>query len=648
MEEAGGFQLKLLLLVFLLLVGATPALSDQEQEGPWMPDGYRLLSAEERQSLPPEELKAIQTRNTMLLRDAVHAMTPEERMAVAKRLEAFGRGQERTQVEKQYVTMTTMMLLSVAMEEKVQEDRAADQARFQKLLRDQEETSRTVPPDQKSVEAEAHAIAALIGKEDQRRLYLRALGALRARPWNYFIRVCFHRIVRSDSVRSQPTSLYDAALVFVRARQAESPDEGSWFSLEAFLRLTVRGEVAQATKLFAAANAKGAKDVECRIFPLLLAEMDGNAAEAGRLRPRALEAWPKSEDLDRVLLESIDQFPSELAARARETFGKKYARAHPADWSSRVDRLRSALDDAYLQEVHGDAAAMPSALRAVESETTMLLSLPLSGLPEPHRAEVFALQLRAKAGLGKCEEVSPAITVLEAEAEVAYPRQFDPDSQPRARTVQDVQSLKASIGEERRGVEKLREALTDGTLEREPELRDVPQEERLKLAREALTEMEREVADADSLLRDKDDPAAAAEWTRHELADWEKAHRILSREYMDSYDLAGRGERLGIRVRAAEGQCLLARGMLLDAASILKPCVGGGRNFHTDCVSPLIEAGAALARKGDVREAAVIFNLVRPSSASSEALFQLIEAKAPGTVKKKDLVPISPMLLPKP
>jgi hypothetical protein len=308
-----------------------------------------------------------------------------------------------------------------------------------------------------------------------------------------------------------------------------------------------------------------------------------------------------------------------------------------------VARLGSTIDDAELKKVHGDATALPSALRAVESETTMLLELPLSALPQPYRAELLALQLRAKADLGKCEEVSPAIPALETEAEIAYPRQFDPDSQPRPRTAQDVRELKAAIREERRNLEKLRAALADGSLKQASEWRDVPKEERLKVARQTLSEMEREVADADSLLRDPDDSAAAIELTRHELADWEKAQDIPSREYMPSYDLAGRGERLGISVRAAEGRCLLARGMLLEGASILKPCVGAGRNFHSACISPLIEAGVTLAQKGDVREAAAIFNIVEPSSASTEALFQAIDSKAPGTVKKKIPVPLAPM-----
>ena len=200
-------------VLVLLLCAATGALGGQQEEALWMPEGYRLLSAEEHQTLPAEDVKAILTRNRTLLSQAVHAMAPEERKAVAKSLEAFGQSHELTQVEKQYVAKTAMMLLSAEVEVKLREDRAAEEARFQKLLQDQE-VARPFPSDQNSVEDEAEKIEALIGKGDQRSLYLRTLGPLRARPWNEHIRLRFRRIVRADSY-PQTKSLYDAALAFL-------------------------------------------------------------------------------------------------------------------------------------------------------------------------------------------------------------------------------------------------------------------------------------------------------------------------------------------------------------------------------------------------------------------------------------------------
>jgi hypothetical protein len=161
-------------LVFGLLLYAALAgvLRGQQEEALWMPEGYRLLSVEERQSLRGEVLKEILTRNTTLLREAVHVMTPEERQAIVQSLDTFGRSHELTQIERQYVSMASMMLLAANVEEHSKKEVAAEQARFEKLLRDQEEP-RTFPSDQKSVEKEAHAISALQGKEDLQRLYLR-------------------------------------------------------------------------------------------------------------------------------------------------------------------------------------------------------------------------------------------------------------------------------------------------------------------------------------------------------------------------------------------------------------------------------------------------------------------------------------------
>jgi hypothetical protein len=60
--------------VFLLLAGVA-SLVAQEQPPLWIPQGYRLLSDTERQTLSSEELKSIAARNSELLRDAVNRLT---------------------------------------------------------------------------------------------------------------------------------------------------------------------------------------------------------------------------------------------------------------------------------------------------------------------------------------------------------------------------------------------------------------------------------------------------------------------------------------------------------------------------------------------------------------------------------------------
>ena len=102
--------------------------------------------------------------------------------------------------------------------------------------------------------------------------------------------------------------------------------------------------------------------------------MDGDAAEIERARPRALEGWPRSEDLDRVLFESIDDLPWLLATQAHAVFGKKYGRQHPSDWPSRVQALDVFLEEAELKKVRGDAATMPTLARCLRRRRSSISS----------------------------------------------------------------------------------------------------------------------------------------------------------------------------------------------------------------------------------------------------------------------------------
>ena len=47
-----------------------------------MPEGYRLLSVEEQQNLPPDDLKAIFSKNKALLEESLGRMTASERAAL--------------------------------------------------------------------------------------------------------------------------------------------------------------------------------------------------------------------------------------------------------------------------------------------------------------------------------------------------------------------------------------------------------------------------------------------------------------------------------------------------------------------------------------------------------------------------------------
>jgi hypothetical protein len=604
-----------------------------------MPEEYRLLSLEERQGLAPDELKAISSRNQTLLEEALARMTPAERVALGDELEHFGRTHALSDAEKHYVTLVSMRLLSGAMQEHVQQETEAEKARFQKLLRDQEETTRGFPSDQKSVEVEAWATYERRGKEDPHALYLRVLKPLRARPWNDVTRFVFQKLVGpgqpfveiNGEKHPLPPGLPDAALAFCKKRQAETPSEGAWFSLEAFFRLR-RGEVVEAKRLFHAAIAKEAKDGDSYVFPLLIAEIEQNAPEMASLRARAQRVWPKPNDLDRALLLNVVVLPAELEAKARRTFESRYKQAYPADWESRVAILRKNIE---AGEFH-----------SVESETGALLALPVSLLPEPQRTDFRALNLQAQAALGQCAGLETQIPLLEVKAASVYPWASDPDSPPPVRTLADVRALRAELEERRKTVEKLKKSIEDGSLDASTDWGEVPAAQRRSTAKRLVEEFEGENAATASRLPEGDDAAAALEWSRRELEKWEEEHFPglwrASGGQLGSLDIYGHAEGLSIGVRSAIGRCLLAKGDARAAVRVLKPCIAG-RYYHGACITPLVEAGVALVRVGALPEALAIYNLVSPSAVSTDPLFDAIKAAAPGAVERRTIVSRPPL-----
>jgi len=138
-------QMKHWRLGLLLLVIPSLFLAAQQEERLWMPEGYRLLTIEEHQALPPEEVKAIGQRNSDLLLQAVRAMSPAERQRVQESLQRTIENRELSQIEKQYVTMASMVLLAVPTEEHDRAQREEERQKFEKLLRDQEETTKGFP-----------------------------------------------------------------------------------------------------------------------------------------------------------------------------------------------------------------------------------------------------------------------------------------------------------------------------------------------------------------------------------------------------------------------------------------------------------------------------------------------------------------------
>jgi hypothetical protein len=492
--------------------------------------------------------------------------------------------------------------------------------RFEQLLRDQEATTRGFPPDRELVEAEAFAIENEIGQTESTALYLRALRPLRAAPGNDAIRVCFGQLVRGDSPsRPRNMSLYDAALAFLQARQNESPDEGAWYSLEAFLRLSMRSEVGEAKKLFALAIQKHAYDLESLTYPILLAEIEGHQQEVERLMLRAHDTCPNPESLDRSLWSAIDSLPADLQARARETFGGKYKKRHPADWASRSKILAASMTN--------------GSFRDVEAETATLLALPEGTLPDPYRSEFLALRLRSLAGLGQCDEVVAQIPRLEAVGSAAYRETYDDAFPPAPRTSRDVKLLRSHVEDGLRSLRQLRASIADGSFEKKPEFRELPPVQLHAWIAQSATQLDGEIREMESLLN-RTDQAFLSEWSRRELTSWYGWQKIPLDSNLDAADP---GARLVIQVRSAAGKCLLSHHRAADAARVLAPCVGSGTRFHSDCGDPILEAGLELVKEGRWKEAAAVYAVTAPVqnfSSRSEELYREIEKAAPGSVRK--------------
>ena len=157
--------------------------------------------------------------------------------------------------------------------------------------------------------------------------------------------------------------------------------------------------------------------------------------------------------------------------------------------------------------------------------------------------------------------------------------------------------------------------------------------------------MQDDLREIEALPWPENDAAVAAEWTRRDLARWKTAHNIVEDQV---YDIYGEAEGLSIAVRSALGKCLLAQRKPLAAVAVLKPCVGGGGNFHLDCISPVVAAGIALAEAGRVNDAAAVYVIVSLSFASTDELYDAIEKAAPGLVKRYEPPPMKPFVLPTP
>jgi hypothetical protein len=604
------------LLVLSALGGIGYAQTDQPS---WLPDGYVLLSPEDLESLPLDQRQAIAKHNREILDKLFDTHSTDEISAYLESVEQYAQTHELKTYERQFITRLQMEALSRQMRTKRLAAESERDAAFEKLLHDQERTTAGFPGDLQNVQTEARRIEDLIGRVNDNELYLQILRPLRARPWNEDARVVFRKIVRHDYYPGvQRRTLYEAALDFIHARERETPGEGAWDAMEAFLRLSIAGEIDEAKRLFDIAISKNSNDVESRIYPLLIAEIEGDEKKADRLRPRAEAAWPDPAALDELLFREIDMLPPALREKARGRFSAHYKASHPTDWERRAKILQGMLGERRYSEV--------------AAETESVLALPLSILPEPYRTQMLALSLRAEAGRGNCP-LADRISDLDREALVAYPLDADPDAPPVRHELREIAAAQKQLNAMREAVAHIEKELQQGSFLNDPDLSEIPAGERQGFLEASRDELKAQIAEGSGLVKGKDPARALSDWNAREQEAWDKSHAIR-RPIVFKYDILPQAGRLSALVRSEAARCLIGKGDPLAAVSVLEGCVGEGDNIHRICAEPMVDAGIALAKSGQVRIAASIYLRLR-GIVPADRLYEAIDKAAPDTVKRR-------------
>src|SRR5204862_2577315 len=127
----------------------------------------------------------------------------------------------------------------------------------------------------------------------------------------------------------------------------------------------------------------------------------------------------------------------------------------------------------------------------------------------------------------------------------------------------EVRALRADFGARQKELAAFRRSLEDGSIQKDPNRRKLQADERAKLTKEVLEQLQHSLSEWEAILKIADDAAASAEWSRRELAAWETPHPTAPGP---TDDLAGEGASLGIELRAAVGKCYLEKEAALEAA----------------------------------------------------------------------------------
>jgi hypothetical protein len=324
------------LFLLVLAAVASPLRADVfPSECLWVPQGFRILTPEDFDAEIQHHRSEVFTANDKILNQALASRSDERLQALYDSVQECGKHVE-TDEEKHYVSLVTVRIRQVQKSREEELRRAKRQRDFDLLLERQEAESQGLVNDPDLVEKEALRLQDLLaeGKTPFRDLYLQALRPLRARPWNHEARDIVTAVLNHARSLDDPKdgrNLSDAAIAFIERRRKESPTEGAWPSLEAYIRLRHRGTPGDDDKmertvreLWKEALALNANDVDTRIFPLLFALADRDESQAGPLLRFAAEAWPDREELKRVLLENADSLPGLYSTLARRAIEKRF------------------------------------------------------------------------------------------------------------------------------------------------------------------------------------------------------------------------------------------------------------------------------------------------------------------------------------
>jgi hypothetical protein len=274
------------------------------------------------------------TANDKILAGALAWRSDERLQALYDSLQECGKHVE-TEGEKHYLLVATQRILQAQKSRGEERGRAKRQSDFALLLERQKTESQGLVNDSDLVEKEALRLQDLLaeGKTPFPDLYLQALRPLRARPWNHEARDVVTAILnhaRTINEIKDDRNLSDAALVFIKRRRQESPTEGAWPSLEAYIRLRHHtpaddDEMERTVReLWKEALALNANDVDTRIFPLLFALADHDESQAGPLLRFAAEAWPDPQELKSLLLTEADSLPGLYPTLARRAIESRF------------------------------------------------------------------------------------------------------------------------------------------------------------------------------------------------------------------------------------------------------------------------------------------------------------------------------------